>query len=83
MSDWPLLSTVVFLPLVGALMILLVKGDNETSRRNINNVALWTTIVTFLISLLIWNQFDTSSAGFQMQEQAEWLGASVAYRNGG
>ena len=82
MSDWPLLSTVVFLPLVGALMILLVKGDNETSRRNINNVALWTTIVTFLISLLIWNQFDTSSAGFQMQEQAEWLGASVAYRMG-
>ena len=82
MSDWPLLSTVVFLPLVGALMILLVKGDSEISRRNINNVALWTTIVTFLISLLIWNQFDPTNPGFQMQEQADWLSASIAYRMG-
>ena len=82
MSEWPLLSTVVFLPLVGALMILLVKGDSELSRRNINNVALWTTIVTFLISLLIWNQFDESNPGFQMQEKADWLSASISYRMG-
>ena len=82
MSDWPLLSTVAFLPLVGALLILLVKGDSEISRRNINNVALWTTIVTFLISLLIWNQFDASNPGFQMQEKADWLSASIAYRMG-
>ncbi len=83
MSDWPLLSTVVFLPLVGgALMILLVKGDSELSRRNINNVALWTTIVTFLISLLIWNQFDNSHAGFQMQEKAAWMSSTISYRMG-
>ncbi|MCT4655204.1 MAG: NADH-quinone oxidoreductase subunit M, partial [Cohaesibacter sp.] len=82
MSDWPLLSTVAFLPLVGAFLILLVKGDSEVSRRNINNVALWTTIVTFLISLLIWNQFDPSNAGFQMQEQASWLSSSISYRMG-
>jgi NADH-quinone oxidoreductase subunit M len=82
MSDWPLLSTVAFLPLVGAFLILLVKGDSEVSRRNINNVALWTTIVTFLISLLIWNQFDPTTAGFQMQEEAAWLSSSVSYRMG-
>ncbi|MCV6547953.1 MAG: NADH-quinone oxidoreductase subunit M [Cohaesibacter sp.] len=82
MSDWPLLSTVAFLPLVGAFLILLVKGDDDISRRNINNVALWTTIVTFLISLLIWNQFDPSTAGFQMQEEAAWLSSSVSYRMG-
>jgi NADH-quinone oxidoreductase subunit M len=82
MSDWPLLSTVAFLPLVGAFLILLVKGDSEVSRRNINNVALWTTIVTFLISLLIWNQFDPTTAGFQMQEEAAWLSSSISYRMG-
>ena len=82
MSDWPLLSTVVFLPLVGALMILLVKGDSETSRRNINNVALWTTVVTFLISLLIWRQFDVSNPGFQMPETASWMSATISYRMG-
>ena len=82
MSDWPLLSTVVFLPLVGAMMILLVKGDTAIARRNITNVALWTTVVTFLISLLILSQFDASNAGFQMQETADWLGGSIAYRMG-
>ncbi|TLP49010.1 MULTISPECIES: NADH-quinone oxidoreductase subunit M [Cohaesibacter] len=82
MNNWPLLSTVVFLPLVGALMILLVRGDDAIARRNINNVALWTTIVTFLISLLIWNQFDPENPGFQMQERADWLSATIAYRMG-
>lgn len=82
MSDWPLLSTVAFLPLVGALLILLVKGDDALARRNINNVALWTTSVTFLISLLIWNQFDVSNPGFQMQESAAWLSTKIAYRMG-
>nr|WP_321456900.1 NADH-quinone oxidoreductase subunit M [uncultured Cohaesibacter sp.] len=82
MSDWPLLSTVVFLPLVGALMILLVKGDSAIARRNITNVALWTTVVTFLISLLVLSQFDASNPGFQMQETADWLGASISYRMG-
>nr|WP_321525466.1 NADH-quinone oxidoreductase subunit M [uncultured Cohaesibacter sp.] len=82
MSDWPLLSTVVFLPLVGALMILLVKGDTAIARRNITNVALWTTVVTFLISLLVLSQFDADNPGFQMQEKADWLGASIAYRMG-
>lgn len=82
MSEWPLLSTVTFLPLVGALMILLVRGEGEIERRNINNVALWTTIVTFLISLLIWNQFDPTTSGFQMQEKADWLSATIAYRMG-
>nr|WP_319485191.1 NADH-quinone oxidoreductase subunit M [uncultured Cohaesibacter sp.] len=82
MSDWPLLSTVVFLPLVGALMILLVKGDTAIARRNITNVALWTTVVTFLISLLVLSQFDADNPGFQMQEKADWLGASISYRMG-
>nr|WP_319389013.1 NADH-quinone oxidoreductase subunit M [uncultured Cohaesibacter sp.] len=82
MSDWPLLSTVVFLPLVGALIILLVKGDTAIARRNITNVALWTTVVTFLISLLVLSQFDADNPGFQMQEKADWLGASIAYRMG-
>lgn len=82
MNEWPLLSTVTFLPLVGALLILLVRGEGEIERRNINNVALWTTVVTFLISLLIWNQFDPTTSGFQMQEKANWLSATIAYRMG-
>ena len=47
MSDWPILSVVTFLPLVGAALILSIRGEDETALRNIRWAALWTTIVTF------------------------------------
>ncbi len=58
MSDWPILSTVTFLPLVGALLVLVIRGDDAIARRNIFYIALWTTIVTFVLSLFIWVDFD-------------------------
>ena len=50
---------------------LSIRGDDEISRRNIYHVSLWTTSVTFLLSLFIWQNFDTADAGFQMVETAE------------
>lgn len=64
MTDWPILSTVTFLLLVGAFLILLIRDDSESARRNIRNVALWTTVITFLLSLPIWYYFDKGHAGF-------------------
>ena len=82
MTGWPILSTVTFLPLAGALIVLLLRGDDESSRRNIYYVSLWTTLVTFVVSLFIWIGFDNSDPGFQMVETAEWLGASMNYKMG-
>ena len=82
MSDWPILSTVTFLPLVGALLVLVIRGDDEVSRRNIYHVALWTTAVTFVLSLFIWANFDNSNPGFQMVEQAPWLSGKIGYKMG-
>ncbi|MEH6727265.1 MAG: NADH-quinone oxidoreductase subunit M [Hyphomicrobiales bacterium] len=82
MSSWPILSTVIFLPLVGALLILLVRGDDDIARRNIRNVALWTTIVTFVVSLFIWIGFDTQVAAFQMVEDAALAGGIFNYKMG-
>jgi NADH-quinone oxidoreductase subunit M len=82
MSSWPILSTVTFLPLVGALLILLVRGDDDIARRNIRNVALWTTIVTFVVSLFIWIGFDTQVAAFQMVEDAAFANGIFNYKMG-
>jgi len=87
MFDMPLLTIVTFLPLVGALMILpITMGDkdseSELAKRNVRNVALFTTVVTFLISLLIWFEFDNSVAGFQMEENVEWIGPFMSYHLG-
>ena len=82
MTDWPILSTVTFLPLVGALLILLIKDDSEASRRNIRNVALLTTLFTFVLSLVVWAGFDNANPGFQMVEQLDWVGGGISYHMG-
>jgi len=70
LSTAPLLSIVMFMPLVGALIISLL---NREAKGNARWIALWTTIVTFLISILIWVRFDPTNAGFQFVEERPWL----------
>jgi NADH-quinone oxidoreductase subunit M len=82
MTDWPILSTVIFLPLVGVLLILFIRDEGEAARRNIRMIALLTTIVTFVVSLFIWAGFDTSKAGFQMVEKHGWLDSGISYHLG-
>lgn len=82
MTDWPILSTVTFLPLVGALLILLIKDDSEAARRNIKNVALLTTVFVFILSLVIWAGFDNGNPGFQMVEQLSWFDNGISYHMG-
>ena len=82
MSGVPILSLVTFLPLVGALLILLIRDDGEAARRNIRNVALLTTVFTFVVSLLIWVYFDNAEAGFQFVEQVAWLDSGISYKMG-
>ena len=73
-----LLSLVTFLPLVGALIIA---SQNEKAVGNIRLIALYTTTITFGLSLLIWWNFDKSTAAFQFVEEAKWLGP-IKYKMG-
>jgi NADH-quinone oxidoreductase subunit M len=82
MTDWPILSTVTFLPLVGVALLLLTRGDTSLGRRNILNVSLLTTVFTFVVSLFVWINFDNSNVGFQMVEEHAWLGTGISYRVG-
>src|SRR5665648_470913 len=72
--SWPILSTVTFLPLLGALLILTLRGNDESDFRNARYIALWTTLITFAISLLLWLYFDMDTAQFQFVELRPWLG---------
>ena len=66
-----ILSITVFLPLVGAVLIAFL---NPEAKGNARWIALWTTLVTFAVSLLIWINFDSANAGFQFVEEHAWLG---------
>ncbi|MDF1777435.1 MAG: NADH-quinone oxidoreductase subunit M [Rhizobiaceae bacterium] len=82
MTDWPILSTVTFVPLVGVLFILLIRDDSEIGRRNIRNVALLTTVFNFLFSLYVWFEFDNGTSDFQFVEKTQWLGEGINYHMG-
>ena len=82
MTDWPILSTITFLPTLGALLIALIRGDEAAVARNARFVALWTTLITFAVSLLIWIDFNPATADFQFTESAPWIGTTIGYRMG-
>jgi NADH-quinone oxidoreductase subunit M len=82
MSGWPIISLVTFLPLVGAALLLLMKGDSEDGRHNVLYIALATTVVTFLLSLFIWAGFDNANPGFQFVEKTGWLNTGISYHVG-
>jgi NADH-quinone oxidoreductase subunit M len=83
MSDWPLLSLVIFLPLAGAGFILLIRGEEEVVAQNARSVALWTAGITFLLSLLVWSSFDPARADFQLVEKVRWFaGFDINYHVG-
>ncbi|MGQ3359610.1 MAG: NADH-quinone oxidoreductase subunit M [Phreatobacter sp.] len=82
MSNAPILSIITFLPLLGAALILMVRGDDEAARRNIRMIALFATLVTFGLSLIpVW-LFNPATAEFQFVERAPWLGGVISYRMG-
>jgi NADH-quinone oxidoreductase subunit M len=81
MTSWPILSVVTFLPIVGALFIAFL-GDDEAGVRNARWVALWATLITFAISLILVWRFDPSTADFQFVEKRPWLGGTITYAMG-
>jgi NADH-quinone oxidoreductase subunit M len=79
MKDWPILTTIIFLPIIGALLLAMLKGADEAAKKNARWIALWTTLVTFALSLVLVVQFDPGNSGFQFVEHRPWLSATISY----
>jgi NADH-quinone oxidoreductase subunit M len=82
MSSWPILSITTFLPLLGVLFIATLGGDDAVVKRNARWAALWTTLVTFAVSLILVWRFDPASPEFQFVERGAWLGGTTFYHMG-
>src|ERR1700761_2681359 len=83
MTTWPILSVVTFLPLVGAILIyILARGGDEAAARNARWIALWATLVTFAVSLILVWHFDPTQPDFQFVEKTSWLATGITYHMG-
>ena len=79
--NFPILSSLILLPSIGALFIFFSKSSNEKYQSS-KYIALFISIANFLLSLYLWSVFDKSAAEFQYVENREWLSGYVNYKVG-
>lgn len=78
-----LLTLVTYLPLLGALVIFLMRGSFEEVARTSRWIALWTSIITFGLSIVMWSEFDPHYVGYQFASHSSWIsGFGISYHVG-
>jgi NADH-quinone oxidoreductase subunit M len=78
---FPILTSIIALPLVGAFLLLLIR--DERNEALIRNVALVVSLLVFAETLLLWWQFNPASADFQFVERYAWIPAfGISYAVG-
>ena len=80
--NFPILSSLILLPLVGSLFVLFIKDNASKNYQNIKYVSLFVSFANFLISIYLWYQFDNSTSEFQFIESKQWLKGFVNYKVG-
>ena len=74
-----LLSVITFLPLAGALVILVLramsrKDDEAAIYTNAKWISLWTTLATLALSIIMLAGFDRTTTEYQFVEKIHWFG---------
>ncbi|HEX6383165.1 MAG TPA: NADH-quinone oxidoreductase subunit M [Anaerolineae bacterium] len=68
-----ILTILTFFPLVGVAAILLLKPLRRESDTLVKQIAILTSIVTFILSLVVLGNYDLNESGLQMVERANWI----------
>ena len=79
--NFPILSSLILLPTVGALFLFFTK-DREGNNSTAKYVSLFTSTVNFLISIYLWISFDQSTSNFQFIEDRTWIEGFINYKVG-
>ena len=82
MSEIPILSILIFIPVVGIFFMLLIRNNDDQSSQNLKHTALWIAFLNFIISLSLLFSFDLNDPDFQFVEKYAWIESGISYHLG-
>ena len=77
--NFPILSALIFLPLVGSLFIFFNRSKTD---RGAKYIAIFTSVANLFLSIFIWKLFDNTSADFQFVEEINWISGFIKFKLG-
>ena len=80
--NFPILSSLILLPLIGALFILISRSSDKSNYQNSKYVALFVSFANFFVSIYLWYIFDPNTSDFQFVENRLWLEGFINYKVG-
>ena len=80
--NFPILSSIILIPLIGAFFILLTKGDQKNVEKNSKYVAIFTSIANFILTIILWISFDSTTSDFQFVETKIWIDGLFKFQLG-
>ena len=82
MLSLPILSIIIFLPLVGVALLSLINSTTANGERNLKQTALWVVCLNFIVSIAMLINFDQNDPNFQFTENYFWLNSGISYHLG-
>ena len=79
--DFPILSSLILLPSIGALFLFFTRSKSE-NKITVKYVALFTSLVNFFLSIYLWFLFDQTTSAFQFVEDRIWIEGLINYKVG-
>ena len=80
--NFPILSSITFLPLIGAFFIFLTRSEKNQSDKNSIYLSLFTSFTNFFLALFLWYSFDPTTYDFQFVEEISWISGFIKFKFG-
>ena len=80
--NFPILSSITFLPFIGALFVFLTRSEKGEKNKSAIYISIFTSFVNFFITLFLWFSFDNQTSDFQFVEEINWISGFIKFKFG-
>ena len=80
--NFPILSAITFIPIIGALFVFLTRSEKDEKNSGAIYISIFTSIVNFFIILFVWYSIDKTTSDFQFIEEYNWISGFIKFKLG-